>query len=381
MPRFNTQICCNSRGSEILRKRAPIDKKDLTILATLDSMGGNASAQEIGDKLDIPARTVRYRLSMMMERGILLPSFLQTHERKVGLGEKILVVQESAGKRDVIENLISEIPIFYWWIPTHGRYDGYLIHTVYDLTKPKMIEKIAQRMMKLNIIDSFYTFDMADYDPQGIDFSKYKPGGWSWDWSKWMENITDYLSREVELPHKMSAVNEVVTCDASDIKILRQLKQDSNTSMTLLATLADISVAQARERVQKLRDGGVIRGHKRAYGFVGDLLWLSCFLQISDHVGGVLQSIYDLPYPGVILMENKESYCLRFGFTTSNLKSFLEGFRLIRPYLKSYAFQFHLPDRGNADYQVVFDLFDENENKWAIPVEKYLKLLNKYATH
>ena len=125
-----------------------MDSKDLHILAALDSLGGNASAQEISDLIEktvkvddepltIPARTIRYRVSMMMERGVLLPSFMQTQERIIGLGDKVLIVQEHGGISEELEKVIQDIPIFYWHVPTHGRYDGYLIHSVYDTRDPK----------------------------------------------------------------------------------------------------------------------------------------------------------------------------------------------------------------------------------------------------
>ena len=58
-------------GCVILRKKWALDTKDLQIIAALDKMGGNASAQEIGKYLEdasieIPTRTIRYRISMLI---------------------------------------------------------------------------------------------------------------------------------------------------------------------------------------------------------------------------------------------------------------------------------------------------------------------------
>ena len=59
---------------------------DQRILTALEKLGGNASAQELSEYIarstknkdgtpkHIPARTIRYRLSTLIERGILLPS-------------------------------------------------------------------------------------------------------------------------------------------------------------------------------------------------------------------------------------------------------------------------------------------------------------------
>ncbi|MFX1367652.1 MAG: Lrp/AsnC family transcriptional regulator [Promethearchaeota archaeon] len=367
-------------GSEILRKRAALDRKDLRILAVLDKMGGSASAQEIGEALDIPARTVRYRLSVLMERGMLLPSYYQTHERKVGLGERMIVVQENAGKGDTLEAVIKEVPSFYWYIPSHGKMDGYLIHAVYDLREPDKLEKIIKRMREREIIEEYYSFEIADYESKRVDFSKYRPDGeWRWNWGKWRDELSAKLETDAEMPHNMTEEIKIIDCDSSDIKILRELKESSESSASAIASITGIPVANVREKLQRLRDNGVIKDYRRAYGFAGDLLWLSCFVRIRDNPGAILAAIYDLPHPATILMESKGSYCIRFGFTTSDLKGFLEGFRVIRPYLESYSFQFHLPDEVESTYGEVFNFFDDEKNRWEIPLEESLAIIDKHA--
>lgn len=343
-------------------------------------MGGSASAQEIGEALGIPARTVRYRLSVLMERGMLLPSYYMTHERKVGLGERIIVVQEYAEKGSRLEAAINEIPIFYWYIPSHGKLDGYLIHAVYDLREPEKLDKIVKRMQERGIIQDYYYFDVVDYESKRVDFSKYRPNGeWRWDWSKWREELPDKLGTDLETPHDMNCNGEIIDCDSGDIKILKQLKQTSETSTSALASSTGIPITSVREKLQRLRDGKAIKDYRRAYGFVGDLLWFSCFMKIRRNPRSVLRVLYDLPHPATILMESENSFCIRFGFTTSDLRGFLEGFRTIRPYLESYSFQFHLPDEIDSSYADVFEFFNEERNRWEIPLEESLAIIDKHA--
>jgi DNA-binding Lrp family transcriptional regulator len=361
-----------------------MDKKDLKILAALDRLGGNASAQEISDSIEktmnlrIPARTIRYRLSTMMERGILLPSFLQSQERVVGLGEKVLVVQEHGCISEELERVIEAIPIFHWYVPTHGRYDGYLIHAVYDMKNPKMLQQILKKLQKKQLIDNFREFDIVDYESKRVDFNRYRPDGpWNWNWNEWMERIPSTLKYEGASPHNMTFEYKTIECDGTDIEILKQLKQDPEMSMTTLSLLLNQSVTQIRDKVQFLRDVGVIRGSRRAYGFVGDLLWFSIFIEIEDAVDGVLKVFYDLPFPGVVLAESPNRYCFRFGLDTTDFKHFLEGFRLVRGKLNSYSFQIHLPDRVDSTYLNIFDLFDKGKDRWNMPVDDYLRLIDK----
>jgi len=384
-------------GCDDLRKKWPLDKKDLQILAALDEMGGNASAQEIGDKCakyqnieglkdesrtedKIPARTVRYRLSMLMERGILLPSFIQVDERKVGFAEGVLVLQESGKKSEDLERLINDIPIFYWYVSTHGKHDGYLVHTVYDLKHPNLIHDLCKVMIEKGFIEDYSFFDIVDFASKKIDFTRYNPSGeWSMDWDDWIKKIAKNLDCEIESPFSLSLEHEEIEYDGIDIEILRHLLNNSDTSMSTLAILTGIPIAKIRDRVQKLRDGKAIKGYERAYGFSGDILWFSCIMDISDSVGGILTSIHELPFPAAILMENESKYCIRLGLTTSDLKRFLEGFKLIRRHLNSYSIQFHLPDKTETKYQSIFDLFDKTTNQWKMPLKEYIGIIENHA--
>ncbi|MHA2186912.1 MAG: winged helix-turn-helix transcriptional regulator, partial [Candidatus Thorarchaeota archaeon] len=279
-----------------MRKKTALDRKDLRILTELDKMGGNASAQELSEVLkDIPARTIRYRISVLKERGILLPSYIQTDERRLGLGEGILILQESSGMSETLERLIQDIPIFFWFVPTHGKYDGYLVHAMHDLANPKMIEELCKTMKDQGIIDDFHFFDIVDYESKRVDFSHYLPNGkWSWDWNLWSRGLNSNLQESTDVPFDMEVNHDVIDCDIKDIQILRQLKHDSGSSISDLARIAQISTSDTRERVQKLRDTGVIKGHVRAYGFTGDFLWFSCFLEVEEMVGGVLTCFNEL---------------------------------------------------------------------------------------
>ncbi len=363
----------------MLSKEYDLDRKDLKILDALDKMGGNATALEIGEKIKVPARTVRYRISKLMERGILLPSFMQTYERRIGLGERILIVQEAPGRGAELEDLMSKLPIFYWYIPTHGKYDGYLIHTVYDLTHPEALDDLTEELKGAGLINKCSFFEIVDYKSKEIDFQQYRPSGeWVWDWKTWIDDIEDNLTDDVESPIELTAHGDILDYDNIDVTIVRQLKIDPDTSATALSSLTDVPIEEIRERIQRLRKSDVLRGVKRAYGFVGDLLWFSCFIDINDSIPGVLHSILDMPFPGIVLIEDDSKYCIRMGLSTTDLKHFMQGFRLIRSKLNSYSFQFHLPDLIDSEYLQLFDLFDKENNCWKIPVQDYIDVIRNH---
>ncbi len=365
---------------------------DQKILTALEKLGGNASAQELSDFISksmkdndgkakrIPARTIRYRLSTLMERGILLPSFLETDERKIGLGEGILVLQENPENTRLLEKVIREIPIFHWYVPTNGKRDGYLVHTAYDITKPAMVDEISKKLKKHDLISDSYFFDIANHHTKAIDFSLYRPSkGWSCKWDEWKKGVQMNLDKNPEVSMDTNVSNEVIEYDSKDIYILRVLRDDPDATMTSLASITRLPINTVREKIQRLRKMGVIKGYSRAYGFAGDFLWFSCFVGPKERIGGFLQSIQDLPFPGIILVENPKSFCIRLGLSASDIKQFMDGFRIFRPYLTSYAFQFHLPDRVESKYREVFNLYDSDEERWNIPLDSYLDTIERSA--
>ncbi|MFW9921046.1 MAG: winged helix-turn-helix transcriptional regulator [Candidatus Thorarchaeota archaeon] len=365
---------------------------DQKILTALEKLGGNASAQELSDYISkhekdkdgktkrIPARTIRYRLSTLIERGILLPSFLETDERKIGLGEGILVLQEAPRNTDLLERVIREIPIFHWYVPTNGKQDGYLVHTTYDITKPSMVDDISKKLKKHGLIQDSFFFDIANHHTKTIDFSLYRPSkGWACKWNEWKTGIESHLEKNMDPPIDIKTSNEVIEYDSKDILILRVLRDDPDATMTSLASITRLPIGTVRDRIQRLRKMSVIKGYSRAYGFAGDFLWFSCFLQPTGKVGSILQSIMELPFPGVVLVENPKSFCVRLGLSASDVKQFMDGFRLFRPHLKSYAFQFHLPDKVESKYREIFNLYDGQEERWNIPLESYLGVIEKHA--
>ncbi len=361
-----------------------LDEKDLDILDALDQLGGNATAQEISEFLktrdpprEYPARTIRYRVSMLTERGVLLPQFLQTHERRIGLGEGMLVVHESSGMGEVLQRVIRNIPIFYWHVSTIGRYNGLIIQTIHDVQTPGMIQKLARTMVKNGLIEEYSFFDIVDYKTKRVNFRYSLPDGTlDWNWQRWHADIKRNLQEEHRGAIGLEMDQPIIDCDGSDVQILRYLKMNPNTSMSDLSLKVGIPVQEVRSRIQRLRTHGVIRGTERAFGLVGDLVWVSCFIEIGEGQEGILQCFNDLPYPGGILMESKNRYCIQLGIDGDYLKQFLEGLRLMGEYINSYFIQIHLSDTTETHYLDMFELFNEKTNKWDIPIQDYLDIIS-----
>ncbi|UCC19647.1 MAG: winged helix-turn-helix domain-containing protein, partial [Promethearchaeota archaeon] len=84
--------------------------KDLEIINELDKYGPQITANQISRNLNIPARTIRYRLTKLKENRLLIPAFVFTHERKLGLGEEILLLEENQKSQSKILQILNSHP-------------------------------------------------------------------------------------------------------------------------------------------------------------------------------------------------------------------------------------------------------------------------------
>ena len=113
-----------------------------------------------------------------------------THERKLGLGENMIVLQESPMLDQSHTKTFEQIPYFYWQAPTYGKFNGYLIHAVYSTTTVNPNIKLLNKMREEDLIFDYYIFDIVDYDVKNMNLDFYDiEKGWRWDWEKWRNQI------------------------------------------------------------------------------------------------------------------------------------------------------------------------------------------------
>ena len=111
------------------------DEKDLRVMQELDKNGPKTSTEQLSEILNIPPRTIRYRISRLKEKGIMKPYVITTHERKIGMGDNLILLNINHKKEDLLLKLINVIPYIYTYSSTYGKYNGYLMRSVYSLEK------------------------------------------------------------------------------------------------------------------------------------------------------------------------------------------------------------------------------------------------------
>ena len=153
------------------------------IIGAIGQLGPKVSTEEVGAILDLPPRTVRYRLKRLRETGVLSPTRVIAIERKLGLGENIFLVNATRRGFEVLSDIFHSIDTIYHNSPTYGLYNGYLVHSLYSLSAPRITRRILEELQKAELITDFFIFDITDFNAKPVDYGHFNSGlGWVWDW-------------------------------------------------------------------------------------------------------------------------------------------------------------------------------------------------------
>ena len=355
----------------------PLDQKDVAILGALDKLGGKSSTEELSHMTGIPARTVRYRIQRMRDSQKLHPARAFTHERKMGLGESIITVHTTPESSPILENLFEKIRSIYFWSGTYGRYNGFIIYSLYSLTTPSVPRRLAEAFQKEGLISDFYLFDITDYEHKHGDFSYLDPKlGWQYDWTMWHKKITKNLkSKTTKINTKCEENPSIIEFDISDYGILRSIFDDAMVPQKDLAKQFSLSETLVTKKIRRLESAGLIKGYGSNFAAFSDNVGFNLSLEIEEPVARIMNNFYTHPYLGSIMMESRTRWGIRMGLPASDLHCFLRGLDLMKPYLKSCVFQLtHSYTRGEHTHP--YDLFNKDTHKWETPVSDYLEIIS-----
>lgn len=360
------------------RSRArPLDQKDVDILGALDKLGGKSSTEELSQATGIPARTVRYRLQKMRDAGVLRSPRAFTHERKMGLGEAVLIVHTTPGSNSILEKMFNEIRSIYFWSSTYGRYNGYVINCLYSLTTPSVPQRLVEAFQKEGLISDFYLFDVTDYEHKYGDFKYLDPKlGWQYDWSLWHKKIKRTLkSKTPKIKSKCEENPSILEYDHNDYGLLRSIFDDALVPQKDLAKKFSLSETQVTKKIRRLENEGIINGYSSNFSPKEAMIYFNLILEIEEPVARVINNFYTHPYLGSIMMESRTRWGIRMELPAEAIIGFLKGVDLMHPYLKFSAFQImHRFTRGESHHP--YDLFNKDTHKWETPIAEYLNIIS-----
>ncbi len=363
--------------TKIGSRARPLDKKDVAILGALDKLGGKTPTEELSQVTGYPARTVRYRLQKLRETEVLKPSRAYTHERKMGLGECLLIVHTTPGSRPILEKMFEEIRCIYYWTSTYGRYNGFIIYSLHSLTTPSVPRRLVKAFQKEGLISDYDLFDVTDYEHKYGDFKYLDPKlGWQYDWKDWHKKIKKNLkSKTKKINTKCEENPSIIEFDISDYGLLRSFFDDAMVPQKDLAKQFSLSETQVTKKIRRLENARVIKGYSSNFSPGAVMTHINLFLEIEEPVARIINNFYTHPYLGLIIMESRTRWGIRMGLPASDIYGFLRGLDLMKPYLKSCAFQvIHKFTIGEKTHP--YDLFNKDTHKWETPISDYLKIIS-----
>ncbi|MHA2159015.1 MAG: winged helix-turn-helix transcriptional regulator [Candidatus Thorarchaeota archaeon] len=348
-----------------------LDRKDIDIIGALARLGPKMSTEEVSELVDIPARTVRYRIKKLRETGMLRPSRVMALERRMGLGERVFIVNAKQAGYDRLPDIFYAVNTIYHYSPTYGQYNGYLAYSLYSLSTPRIVRRILEECQKHDLISDFFIVDVTDYDVKNADYTKFEPEtGWNWDSCKWEEQIGKNIRSKKKFKNPMSAAQTIVDYDYKDVSILRLMFDDGEITQKKLAETLQLSEAQINKRIHRLEKIGIIKGYNSALSGSEEMMYLFCFFELNEPNGPVLPSIYDLPFPATVIMESETRYAMTMGFSSKDMTGFLRGLDLLRPHLSSFFIQTVHNSKQSMDSHP-YDLY--TATGWHTPGDEYIQ--------
>jgi DNA-binding Lrp family transcriptional regulator len=351
--------------------KSSLDDLDLKIIRALEKHGTKVSTRELGELLDESDRTVRYRLSKLKEKGIVVKTKVRTHERKLGLAESVLVVTSSPATESILKKIIEETPMFYYYGQTYGKYEGYLIYLVYPLGKPHLVQDMASELKKRGLVEDYFLLDVVDYQSKEVSLEKLE----TWNWVKWSKMLPKIIAKSKEIKLDWEESQETVSFDSNDTLILGHMVENPDITLRELGKILGLSQPQVHSRVKRLEESGIIKGYKLHMKPYDSTMRISCFFKSKD-AGKILLWFDKLPFYHQITLEHETSYLVEIILPSQDTNELLKNLRFLRQYTDEMFVQFVLDIQGKG-YRHLMDLFLEDGEKWRLPYDEFNDLVDR----
>jgi len=351
--------------------KVALDDLDKEILLVMEELGTKASTRELSERLDnVSSRTIRYRISKLKENGIICKAKVQTHERKLGLAEYVIVATSSPATESTLKKVLDAIPAFYYYAPTYGKYEGYFIYSVYPLSTPRMIPDLASVLKKHGLIEDYYLFDVVDYQRNEAKLSEIE----SWNWEKWSKKISKIMKKTKEIVLEFP---QTVSFDSKDILILKHMVEEPDITLRELGKILGLSQPQVHNRVKKLEESEIIRGYKLALNPYDSGMTVTCFFKSKD-AKKILLWFDKLPFYHQITMESSSHFFVQVYLPSTLTNDFLASLQNLKQYTDEMFVQFLLMGKHKG-YGHMIDCFSNDAESWKIRFGEFVETIDKLS--
>ncbi|MGY5854409.1 MAG: winged helix-turn-helix transcriptional regulator [Candidatus Thorarchaeota archaeon] len=369
---------CKKPRCSKLKITIPLDDTDKDILVALQTSKVKLSTRDLSKELGIPGRTLRYRLKKLKEKGILGPPMLQTYERKLGLGEKLLLIQSNPQREDDLVSILDSVDIFYHYSSTYGRYDGYLVYTMYPLVAPEMIKQLADEMVNSKLITDYSIFDLVDYTRKNADVEPLLPDS-DWDWSHWSQDIERVFQDGCEIDLGLEAFPKVESFDIKDIKIIKYMVENPTATLKEVSDKLELSLTLVHKRVKRLEETRIIRGFKAKFKPYEDSSVMYLFFKSRTHAKKILCALHKLPFELTIAMESEAQYMVMVVLPASEVNQFLQQTSRFRKFTEELYTQM-IVNHHSKGYSHLLSSYNLKSKNWEMPFSDIMREIKKLGS-
>jgi len=354
-----------------MKIKEPLDETDIRILQALQKERGKVGTPKLSEELGIPERTVRYRVNKMREKCILSPPKIQTYERKLGIGEQMLILQSNPATEDLLKEVLQKNDAFYYYAPTYGRYDGFVVYAMFPLVAPQMNQQIAEELQANGLVKDFYIIDLIDYCRKNADIFAFQPDS-DWSWDQWSTEVSEILEKGCKIELALNPFPKTVKYDFKDIQIIKYMVENPEATLKDISTeIEELSLTQIHKRVKRLEKEGVIRGTKRVFTPFKETISVMCIFKSREHAKTILCGFNKLPFEITFAMETTAHYSVMIYMPPSEINQFFQRVSSLRRYTEEFFIQVVTKGKGKG-YSHLLDAFNQETESWEMPVTDVL---------
>ncbi len=356
-----------------MKIQLPLDDIDAKILLALEKVGPDASTTDLSKTLDIPGRTIRYHMNKLQKLGLLRSPKIQTYERKLGLGERIIILQSIPERDEELQRVLHDINFFYHYSTTYGRYDGYLVYTMFPLVNPRITNQIADELKEKGLIKDYYIFDAIDYQRKSAAVEPFLPDS-DWSWSDWREEAERIMNDDCKFPVQLEEFPKTVRFDMNDIKILKYMAEHKQPTLKEICEVLDLSLTQVHKRVKRLEKEGVIKGTTPMFSPCDKVTSISCFFKSRENAQKILCAFHKLPFEIHYTMESSSKYNVVALIPDTEMNDFLNSIEIFRRHSEEFFIQVIIKSTSKG-YAHLLEFFNEETRSWEMPINEIMQAI------
>ncbi len=350
------------------------------LLRAITELAGTGKAPELGEMLGFSERTIRYRLQRLKEKGHLTRQWPQTLDAKLGLGELGLFLELTEEYRYLPRDYLYCFKNFNVFYATYGRYNGHFTAGGYPIETPQIIDRMIQALKQMNIVKDCYRFDSIDFIPLSADLSKYSPTkGWKWDWREWVEQSEKAIKADEPSGFDFTLDCGTMDYDHKDIEILTEMKTRGYIPHKEISKRVGLSSTKVRSRILRLMEENVLRGSVWLIPPSPDSITLYTFVELDSANESALSCFRFLPFRREIYIDKPNKFGIRITMNSSDLVGYMKAFESLRTHFSSYFIQTVVNrSTGPEGMHRHYYLHSESTGRWEIPMEDYIRDLEKF---